>query len=116
MKPTGRLISHAAGILCLAATFCLVAQAQELSHARIVRLSFAEGIVTVLRPDVGEWAKSSVNTPIQEGFKVAIDEGGFAEIEFENASTARIGHSAGVHPVAPPSGGKVNRLTRQDAT
>jgi len=114
MKPTGRLISRAAGILCLAATFCLVAQAQELSHARIVRLSFAEGIVTVLRPDVGEWAKSSVNTPIQEGFKVATDEGGFAEIEFENTSTARIGQGTLLEftqLALLPSGGKVNRMT-----
>jgi hypothetical protein len=39
--------------------------AQHYSHARVVRLSFAEGTVTVQRPEVPEWAKAPVNTPIQ---------------------------------------------------
>ncbi|MBI4164498.1 MAG: FecR domain-containing protein, partial [Acidobacteria bacterium] len=113
MKSTGRLVHHASGYVCLAAALCITARAQELSHARIVRLSFTEGAVTVHRPDVGEWATASVNTPIQEGFKVATDQGGFAEIEFENASTARIGQETLLEftqLALLPSGGKVNHM------
>lgn len=113
MKPVRWYIRHATLQLCLAATFSLAAQAEELSHARIVRLSFAEGVVSVHRPDVEEWATASVNTPIQEGFKVATDEGGFAEIEFENASTARIGQGSVLEftqLALLPSGGKLNRM------
>ena len=98
-------------ILWLATT---VSWAQEYSHVRIVRLSFLEGAVTVQRPDVEEWAEALVNTPIQEGFKVSTAEDGFAEVEFENASTARLGQDSLLEftqLVLAPSGGKVNRLT-----
>src|SRR5208282_4552104 len=64
---------------------------QTSSHARIVRLSFVEGHVTVQRPDIAEWAEAPTNTPIQEGFKLSTAEGSFAEVEFENGSTVRLG-------------------------
>jgi len=35
------------------------------SHARVVRLSFVEGTVTVQRPDMTDWAEAPANTPIQ---------------------------------------------------
>ncbi len=101
----------AAIILGLAATAGL---AQDYSHARIVRLSFVEGAVGVLRPDVDEWAEGLVNTPVQEGFKVSTAEDGFAEVEFENASTARVGQNSLLkftQLALQPSGAKVNRLT-----
>ncbi|HLW79771.1 MAG TPA: hypothetical protein VKU44_09265, partial [Terriglobia bacterium] len=44
--------------------------ADGYSHARIVRLSFVEGTVTVQRPDLPDWSTAPVNTPIQEGFKL----------------------------------------------
>jgi hypothetical protein len=115
MKTTGSQIRRVAGILSLTFAFSLgaTAQDQELSHARIVRLSFAEGNVTVHRPDVAEWSAAPVNTPIQEGFKVATGLSGFAEIEFENASTARIGQRTLLEftqLALLPSGGKVNRM------
>jgi len=87
--------------------------AQELSHARIVRLSFTEGVVSVQRPDVGEWSTAPTNTPIQEGFKLATGESGFAEVEFENASTARIGQNTVLEftqLALLPSGAKLNRM------
>jgi hypothetical protein len=68
-----------------------LAWAQAYSHARIVRLSFEEGTVTVARPDAPSGAEASVNTPIQEGFKLMTADDGFAEVEFENTSTARMG-------------------------
>ena len=91
MKPTVRLAKEGAGLLLLAAFASVALWWQELSHVRIVRLSFTEGTVTVQRADVEEWATAPVNTPIQEGFKVSTAENAFAEVEFENSSTARIG-------------------------
>ncbi len=90
--------------------------AQNYSHVRIVRLSFVEGTVTVERPDVAEWASAPVNTPIQEGFKLSTAESSFAEVEFENASTARLGEFSLLEftqLALSPAGDKVNHLTLQ---
>src|SRR5579863_8666022 len=65
--------------------------AQIYSQARIVRLSFVEGDVTVQRPDVREWAEAPVNTPLQEGFKISTGESSFAEVQFEDGSAIRLG-------------------------
>ena len=54
--------------------------AQTYSHARMVRLSFLEGEVTVQRPDAQEWAMAPVNLPVSEGFKLATGENGVAEV------------------------------------
>src|SRR5581483_8091310 len=86
---------------------------QEYSHARIVRLSFVEGPVTVQRADVTDWAEASVNTPIQEGFKLSTAENGFAEVEFENTSTVRLGQLSLLEftqLALLPAGGKINRM------
>lgn len=77
---------------CVAA-ICAVAEDGEYSRARIVRLSFVEGTVTVLRP-ASDWANAPVNTPIQEGFQLSTDKNSFAEVQFENGSTARVGELA----------------------
>src|SRR5690348_14180741 len=61
------------------------------SHVRIVRLSFVEGTVTVKKPDLADWSTAPVNTPIEEGFKLSTSQESFAEVEFENTSTARLG-------------------------
>ncbi len=104
--------------LCLFAWLgSTVALGQAYSHARIVRLSFTEGTVTVQRPDMPEWAAAPVNTPIQEGFKIATAEGSFAEIEFENTSTARVGQLSRVEFVElslSPSGGRINRIALEE--
>lgn len=118
MKPTVRLVRGGAGLLLFAAFASLAvwAQEQELSHVRIVRLSFTEGTVTLQRADVEEWATAPVNTPLQEGFKLSTAENSFAEAEFENSSTARIGQQSLLEftqLALLPSGGKVNRLTLQ---
>jgi uncharacterized protein DUF6600/FecR-like protein len=84
-------------ILCLAALVCAGNLAwaqeysQEYSHVRIVRLSFEEGTVTLARPNVPGAEEASANTPIQEGFVLSTAESSFAEVEFENTSTARVG-------------------------
>jgi Family of unknown function (DUF6600)/FecR protein len=90
------------------------ATAQSNSQVRIVRLSFVEGAVTMYRPDADQWAKAFVNTPIQQGFKLATDANSFAEVEFENGSTARLGQSSELDFTSlalSPEGGKINHLT-----
>ncbi len=114
MKPNVRLIRGGVSLLLFMGLTSVAVWAQELSHARIVRLSFTEGIVTIQRPDIDEWANAPTNTPIQEGFKLATGESSFAEVEFENASTARIGQLSLLEftqLALLPSGGKVNRMT-----
>ena len=113
MEPTVRLVKGGAGLLLLSALASVAVWAQELSHARIVRLSFTEGVVSIQRPDGDEWADAPTNTPIQEGFKIATAESAFAEVEFENASTARIGQQSLLEftqLALLPSGGKLNRM------
>lgn len=68
--------------------------AQNYSQARAVRLSFVEGNVTLLRPDVQGWAEAPVNTPLQEGFELSTGENSFAEVQFENGGTIRLGQFA----------------------
>ena len=87
--------------------------AQSYSHARIVRLSFVEGDVTVQRPDVQAWAEAPVNTPLQEGFKLSTGENSFAEIQFENGGTIRLGQLALLDFTElelAPNGGKINHV------
>jgi hypothetical protein len=92
----------------------VLAKAQTNSQVRIVRLSFVEGTVTMYRPDADQWAKAFVNTPIQQGFKLATDDNSFAEVEFENGSSARLGQSTELDFTTlalSPEGGKINHLT-----
>jgi len=90
------------------------ASGQTYSHARVVRLSFVEGNVTVQRPDIAEWTEAPMNTPIQEGFKLSTAEGSFAEVEFENGSTVRLGQLSLLEftqLALASDGSKINRLT-----
>ena len=99
-----------------AAVFLGIAAAsgQTYSHARVVRLSFVEGQVTLQRPDNAEWAEAPMNTPIEEGFKLSTAEGSFAEVEFENGSTVRLGQLSLLEftqLALASDGSKINRLT-----
>src|SRR5208282_5792143 len=116
MKPRIRFSLEilAAGFIALLAVNPVWAQSN--SHARIVRLSFVEGDVTVQRPDVQAWAEAPVNTPLQEGFKLSTGEGSFAEIQFENGGTIRLGQFAMLDFTTlelAPDGGKINRVDLQ---
>jgi uncharacterized protein DUF6600/FecR-like protein len=82
------------GVLLCAGT---LAWAQEYSHVRIVRLSFEEGTVNLTRPNVGATSEASVNTPIEEGYVLSTSQDSFAEVEFENTSTARVGQLSELH-------------------
>jgi len=85
-----------------------------LSHVRVVRLSYVRGTVGVKRPASTEWAKALVNIPIQEGFEISTAADSYAEVEFENGSTARLGEFSKVNfdqLAMDENGNKLNRLT-----
>jgi len=87
---------------------------ETYSHARIVRLSFVEGTVSIQRPDIADWAQAPINTPLQEGFKLSTAEGSFAEVEFENGSTIRLGQLSLLEfsqLALASDGSKINRFT-----
>ena len=62
--------------------------AQEYSYARVVRLSYVEGDVQVLRPEAESWEEGLLNLPIRQGYILSTGLGR-AEIEFESGATAR---------------------------
>ncbi len=87
---------------------------KNLSHVRVVRLSYISGTVGVKRPAATEWAKAQVNTPIQEGFELLTSANSYAEVEFENGSTMRLGEisQASFDQLAmDEDGNKLNRFT-----
>ena len=103
--------------VCVASLFSLpiilVAQ-QAVSHVRVVRLSYVSGTVGVKRAGAAEWSKALVNTPLQEGFEVSTSADSFAEVEFENGSTARLGelsHLVFNQLALDAEGNKLNRMT-----
>src|SRR5579863_1344702 len=101
-----------AGILALSTM--LFGQQRVASHVRVVRLSYVSGTVGVKRPASTEWAKAQVNTPIQEGFEVSTAAHSYAEVEFENGSTARLGEYSKLsfdQLAMDEDGNKLNRLT-----
>ena len=65
-----------------------------VSHVRVVRLSYLSGSVMLKRPGLAAEEKALLNTPIQEGFELSTAGGSYAEVEFENGSTARIGENS----------------------
>ncbi len=89
-------------------------EAVATSHARVVRLSYVRGPVMVKRPGSAEEEPAMVNVPIQEGFELSTSGGSYAEVEFENGSTARIGESSKLlfHQLAlDADGNKLNGMT-----
>lgn len=106
--------------LILAGLFALPAggaDQQGVSHVRVVRLSYIQGTVAVKRPGATEYAKALVNTPIQEGFEVSTSANSFAEVQFENGSTARLGELSKLQfpqLELAADGGKLNHLALSD--
>ncbi len=84
------------------------------SHARVVRLSYVSGSVMLKRPGSAEAEPAMLNTPIQEGFELSTSSGSYAEVEFENGSTARLGELSKLlfHQLAlDANGNKLNGMT-----
>jgi hypothetical protein len=111
------------GALALLVVGCPLAMSAEtgpstgtmsLLHVRIVRVSFVQGDVAVKRPSETDWTAAPVNTPLQEGYSVATSANSFAEVEFENGSTARLGQASQIdfsQLALTQQGDKINKLT-----
>jgi hypothetical protein len=113
MMPRIRFLTRILSAGFIALLTVIPAWAQGNSHARIVRLSFVEGSVAVQRPDVQAWAEAPVNTPLQEGFKISTGDNSFAEVQFENGGTIRLGQLALLDFAElelDPNGGKINHV------
>ena len=111
-RSSGHVLPVCVGSLFLL-PISLVAQ-QPVSHVRVVRLSYLSGTVAVKRPGATEWAKALVNTPIQEGFEISTAADSFAEVQFENGSTACLGElsrAAFDQLALDAEGNKLNRMT-----
>ena len=108
------LAAMVAGILLLPAGLW---SQQAVSHVRVVRLSYVTGTVAIRRPGSQDWAKAMVNTPVQEGFDLQTSASSYAEVEFENGSTARLGQQSRVsfnQLALDADGNKLNRLTFEE--
>jgi ferric-dicitrate binding protein FerR (iron transport regulator) len=107
--------SICSGLVIALCGLALSALAREggLSHVRIVRLSFVSGSVLVKHPHRTAWAKALVNTPIEQGFSVATSSIAFAQVQFENGSSANLAGTSKltfVELVRAQGGGTTNRL------
>src|SRR5258706_16445232 len=83
--------------LCLlpaSLVFCIsIAQAQDSTNSRVVRLSRTDGQVLVSHSGSDTWDEAPVNLPLQEG-DILATQGGMAEIEFENGATAYLAENS----------------------
>ena len=87
------------------------------SHARVVRLSYLSGTVMLKRPGSTEEEKALLNTPIQEGFELSTGSASYAEVEFENGSTARVGERSRMlfdQLALDANGDKLNGITFEE--
>src|SRR5579862_4722985 len=91
--------------------FAQPVRAQDYSKIRIVRLSLVEGAVQYRQPG-GDWQDAGMNVPIQEGFALRTGDG-YAEVEFENSLTMRLGTDSTVEfaALALSGGGRITQLT-----
>jgi ferric-dicitrate binding protein FerR (iron transport regulator) len=83
------------------------------SHARVVSLSFVQGTVITRSSGSAKWSRATLNMPIQEGLSLATARHSFAEVQFENGSTIRLGELSRLDFVRlEPAlrGGSVNHL------
>jgi ferric-dicitrate binding protein FerR (iron transport regulator) len=86
----------------------------DVSHARVVSVSLVSGAVLARRPGSTKWVGATVDTPIEEGVSVATAKNSFAEVQFENGSTVRLGELSRVdftQLALAPHSGLINRLT-----
>jgi len=61
------------------------------SHVRVVSVSYSVGDVNIVEPGSSDPAAAPMNTPIRDGATLKTGDNSYAEVEFENGSTVRIG-------------------------
>ena len=90
----------------------------NLSYARIVRLSYATGDVQMMRADVSaKWEPAFANMPIQQGFTIGTNNG-IAEVEFEHGSALWLSKNSVLQftELALSDGGRITKLTLAQGT
>jgi len=93
------------------------AKAGELSHVRIVRLSYAQGDVRFRTDDSATWQNALVNTPLREGMSIGTGDGR-AEVEFESGALLWMASNTVLEfeQLALDDGAKVTRLAVTQGT
>ncbi len=113
MTPTGRYGLLTLVILALCALVFAPAVSAD-SHVRIVRLSYVDGPVQIDRNTGQGFEKAILNMPVVEGSKLWTEDGGKAEVEFEDGSTIRLGPNTRLdftELTLRSDGGKANAVT-----
>lgn len=90
----------------------------NLSYARIVRLSYASGDVQMMRADVAaKWEPAFANMPIQQGFTIGTNNG-IAEVEFEHGSALWLSKNSVLQftELALSDGGRITKMTLAQGT
>lgn len=121
LRKLSQSIKGAAALTCIALLallmFAVPARAgdtpQTLSYARIVRLSYVEGDVQIVRTDKSnKWEPAAMNMPIEQGFAIGTNEGR-AEVEFEHGSMLWLAPNSVVQftQLALSDGGRITRVS-----
>jgi hypothetical protein len=92
----------------------------DSSHARIIRLSLVQGDVRfssdfhkdAMNDAKAVWEVAPLNLPIREGYALATDSGGRAEVEFENGAMAFLSANTLVefYDLSLDDGARITRL------
>ena len=88
--------------------------ARGRSTARIVSVSFVQGDTWIQPTPGAPFSAASMNDPVREGTTLETGRGSFAEIEFEDGSTARIGQLSSIsfpELALTPRGSKITSLS-----
>ena len=88
------------------------------SYARIVRLSYVNGDVQIVRTDKSnKWEPAVMNMPVEQGFAIGTNNGR-AEIELEHGSTIWLAENSVLQftELALSNGGRVTRMTLSQGT
>ncbi len=102
------------------------AASADVSHIRIIRISYVQGEVRFARdvkgdPLAGEenvlWENAELNLPVRQGFVISTGNG-HAEVEFENGSLALIGDNTVLQffDLSLEDGSKTTRLILRQGT
>ncbi len=113
-----RMIGFLAVISLVACLVALpAAHAGDVSHARIVRLSYTQGDVQFRSDNTSGWQKAVVNIPLREGMSLATGEGR-AEVEFEVGAMLWMASNTVVEfpQLALEDGGKLTQLEVKQGT
>jgi hypothetical protein len=88
------------------------------SYARIVRLSYVNGDVQIVRTDKSnKWEPAVMNMPVEQGFAVGTNNGR-AEIELEHGSTIWLAENSVLQftELALSNGGRMTRMSLSQGT